>query len=54
VVLTVLTFASLGAIAGCASNMAVSPVTPPGTSQVTVTATSGAATQTTTVALVVH
>jgi hypothetical protein len=52
--LTVLAVASLGALAGCGSDKPVSPVTPPGTSQVTVTATSGSTTQTTTVSLVVH
>jgi uncharacterized protein (TIGR03118 family) len=52
--LTVLALGSLGALAGCGSDKPVSPVTPPGTSQVSVTATSGSTTQTTTVSLVVH
>ncbi|HXE08496.1 MAG TPA: TIGR03118 family protein [Acidobacteriaceae bacterium] len=52
--LGVVALVSLGALAGCGSDKPVSPVTPSGTSQVTVTATSGSTMQTTTVSLVVH
>ena len=47
--------ATLGLIAGCSSNSpAATPPTPTGTSQVTVTATSGAITQSTTIAVTVQ
>lgn len=46
-------FGSLGMIAGCSSKLTI-PATPKGTSNVTITATSGSITQSTTVALTVQ
>ena len=45
---------SLGAVIGCGTSYAAKTPTPAGTSQVTVTATSGSVSQSTTLSLVVQ